>query len=128
MMSSHQPRVGWDYRERTHAKMPRPRKNNMVPKTTIAISVKLWEFLLKNKPARETMDAYLSHLIEGYFYIKENYDFLQRVYEETSGKNAEYVRRIKELESILGNKVVPARGVAAIPNQTTNQYEQEVIQ
>lgn len=62
------------------------------------------------------MDEFLGQVVEGYSYYKENYEFLKQVYEETSNKNSEYVRRIKELEFELqlGNqKVEPARGVAA---------------
>jgi hypothetical protein len=108
--------------------MPRPRKAHRVPKTSVSISVDLWEILLKKKPTRDTMDQYLNEIVKGYYYLKENYDFLEQVYEETSKKNGDYVRRIKDLERELGNRVEPARGVAATFNQSTERIQEEVIQ
>lgn len=110
--------------------MPRPRKANKVPKTSVSISVELWETVHKKKPVRDTMDEYLNHVIEGYYYLKENYGFLEQVYEQTCKKNDEYVQTITELRRRLGSMGEPSRGAAVIPNrnQSTHTIEQEVIQ
>ena len=47
------------------------------------------------------MDEYLTHLVEGYFYLKENYKFVEDAFEKASKKNEEYVKRISLLESQL---------------------------
>jgi len=72
------------------------------------------------------MDEFLRRLLDGYYYLKENYTFLEDAYYKASKKNEEYLEKISQLESQLGNKIEPARGVAA--DQTNlSQLEMEVI-
>jgi hypothetical protein len=113
---SHQPWIGWDRWKRSYDKMPRPQKRNKVPMTSISVSQDLWETLTSKKPRRNTMDEYLTRLVEGYYYLKENYTFVEDAYNKAAKKNDEYLLRISELESELGinlgSKVEPSRGAA----------------
>jgi hypothetical protein len=107
--------------------MPRPRKLNKLPMTSIAVTQELWETLTSKKPKRNTMDEFLRRLVEGYCYLKENYTFVEDLYIRAEKKNEEYLEKISQLESQLGNKIEPARGVAA--DQTNlSQLEMEVIE
>ena len=81
--------------------MPRPVKRNKKPMITVTISEDLWKNVTRRKPRRRTMDEYLTHLVEGYFYLKENYKFVEDAFEKASKKNEEYVKRISLLESQL---------------------------
>jgi hypothetical protein len=62
------------------------------------------------------MDEYLTRLVKGYDYLKENYAFVEDAYNKAAKKNEEYLKKISLLESKLGSNlgsmVEPSRGAA----------------
>jgi hypothetical protein len=103
--------------------------------TSISVSQNLWETLTSKKPRKNTMDEFLTRLVEGYYYLKENYTFVEDAYAKAAQKNEDCYRIIENLQSKLNNispglgnieMVEPARGVAAVPpgiQSTTNKIE-----
>lgn len=113
---------------RPNNRMARPRKQNKLPKTSISVSEELWEVLTQRKPKRQTMDEFLRYMISYYYTIKDEFSFVEDAYNKASQKNTEYCRIIEDLKRQLGNRVEPARGVAASSNQSTERIQEEVIQ
>ncbi len=81
--------------------MPRPRKQNKLPTTTIVITVEFIEVLASMKKRGETYDELLRRIVRERNDYKDHLDFAETAYKQTSDKNGEYYRKINELETDL---------------------------